>query len=370
MPNEEVLVEILECEQNTQIAHLILNSPETLNSLTLNMVNLISDLLDAWEQDPQIKMILISGSGEKAFCAGGDIRALYESMCDENGPIFAEEFFESEYRLDYRLHNYPKPIISILDGIVMGGGAGLMFASSYKITTERTRFAMPEIGVGLFPDVGFTHEIKKLPKGLGLYIMLTATNLNAADTAFCKLTNSALNSNDFDEFYTDIKQLAWVDNHDENIKLLDSLINQKKYLTNTQSFPKSKIKEELSTIQKLTKGDDLVTVVKNIFSYDTEDEWYAKGKQTIKNGSPTSAHLIWLQCQNSPKLNLKEVFLFELNLAIQITRQGDFKEGVRALIIDKDNNPDWKFNSIENVSQDWVKEHIKLAWESNPLEDL
>ena len=133
---------------------------------------------------------------------------------------------------------------------------------------------------------------------------------------------------------------------------------------------KSKIKEELSTIQKLTKGDNLVTVVKNIFSYDTEDEWYAKGKQTIKNGSPTSAHLIWLQCQNSPKLNLKEVFLFELNLAIQITRQGDFKEGVRALIIDKDNTPDWKFDSIENVSQDWVKEHIKLAWESNPLEDL
>ena len=97
MPNEEVLVEILECEQNTQIAHLILNSPETLNSLTLNMVNLISDLLDAWEQDSQIKMILISGSGEKAFCAGGDIRALYESMCDENGPIFAEEFFETRY---------------------------------------------------------------------------------------------------------------------------------------------------------------------------------------------------------------------------------------------------------------------------------
>ena len=194
--------------------------------------------------------------------------------------------------------------------------------------------------------------------------------MNAADTAFCNLTNSTLNSNDFDEFYTDIKQLAWVDNHDENIKLLDSLINQKKYLTNTQSFPKSKIKEELSTIQKLTKGDNLVTVVKNIFSYDTEDEWYAKGKQTIKNGSPTSAHLIWLQCQNSPKLNLKEVFLFELNLAIQITRQGDFKEGVRALIIDKDNTPDWKFDSIENVSQDWVKEHIKLAWESNPLEDL
>ena len=170
----------------------------------------------------------------------------------------------------------------------MGGGAGLMFASSYKITTERTRFAMPEIGVGLFPDVGFTHEIKKLPEGLGLYIMLTATNLNAADTAFCNLTNSTLNSNDFDEFYTDIKQLAWVDNHDENIKLLDSLINQK-ILNKHSEFSKKQNKRGTFNNSKFTKGDNLVTVVKNIFSYDTEDEWYAKGKQTIKNGSPTFA---------------------------------------------------------------------------------
>ena len=154
MPNDQLIVERLRCQNDTEIGHITLNSPETLNSLTLNMVNEISDLLDQWELDPQIKMILISGAGEKAFCAGGDIRALYESMCSPEGPIFAETFFESEYRLDYKIHNFQKPIISILDGIVMGGGAGLMFASTYKIATERTKFAMPEIGVGLFPDVG------------------------------------------------------------------------------------------------------------------------------------------------------------------------------------------------------------------------
>ena len=126
MPNDELLVEILECQNDTKIGHITLNSPETLNSLTLNMVNEISNLLDKWEADPKIKMIIIGGSGDKAFCAGGDIRALYESMCSPDGPIFAETFFESEYRLDYKLHNFPKPIISIIDGIVMGGGAGLM----------------------------------------------------------------------------------------------------------------------------------------------------------------------------------------------------------------------------------------------------
>ena len=370
MPDDELLVEMLECQNDTKIGHIVLNSPETLNSLTLNMVNQISDLLDQWEKSTQIKMVFISGSGEKAFCAGGDIRALYESMCSNEGPVFAEDFFESEYRLDYKLHNYSKPVISILDGIVMGGGAGLMFASSYKIATERTRFAMPEIGVGLFPDVGFTHEIKKLPKGVGLYIMLTATNLHATDTNFCKLTDGILNSKDFDSFYKDMKSLAWKSNYEDNIKLLDSVINQKKYSVGIRDIPESKIEKELIKIQKLTKGSNLVSVVADILSNSSEDDWYRKGKQSLQNGSPTSAHLIWLQCENSLKLNLKEVFLFELNLAVQITRKGDFKEGVRALIIDKDNNPKWKFNSIEKVSQDWINEHTKSAWETNPLEDL
>ena len=120
MPNDELLVEILECQNKTKIGHITLNSPETLNSLTLNMVNEISYLLDKWELDPEIKMIILSGSGEKAFCAGGDIRALYESMCSSEGPIFAEKFFESEYRLDFKMHKFSKPIISILDGIHTG----------------------------------------------------------------------------------------------------------------------------------------------------------------------------------------------------------------------------------------------------------
>ena len=119
MPDDELLIEILECENDTCIGHITLNSPETLNSLTLNMVNEMSLLLDKWEVDPNIKMVILSGSDEKAFCAGGDIRALYESMCSSKGPIFAEKFFESEYRLDYKMHRYSKPIISILDGIVM-----------------------------------------------------------------------------------------------------------------------------------------------------------------------------------------------------------------------------------------------------------
>ena len=211
MPNDQLIVDTLRCQDDTEIGYITLNSPETLNSLTLDMVNEISDLLDQWEFDPKIKMILISGAGEKAFCAGGDIRALYESMCSPEGPIFAETFFESEYRLDYKIHNFPKPIVSILDGIVMGGGAGLMFASTFKIATERTRFAMPEIGVGLFPDVGFTSVIKDLPEGLGLYIMLTASQLNASDMRFCNLVDSCLSHTKMEDFLLGVVKMAWHD---------------------------------------------------------------------------------------------------------------------------------------------------------------
>ena len=370
MPNDQLIVKILKCQNDTEIGHITLNSPETLNSLTLNMVNEISDLLDQWEVDPKIKMILISGAGEKAFCAGGDIRALYESMCSPEGPIFAETFFESEYRLDYKIHNFSKPIISILDGIVMGGGAGLMFASTYKIATERTRFAMPEIGVGLFPDVGFTSVIKDLPKGLGLYIMLTASQLNASDMRFCNLVDSCLSYTKMQDFLLDVLEVAWQDDINENLALLDPILKRSSYLKEVENFPSSKVEGELEKIQSMTNEDNLIKIVDNIMGHTIEDEWFTRGKESLMKGSPTSAHLIWLQHLNSSNLSLKEVFNFELNLAIQITRIGDFKEGIRALIIDKDNKPKWKYDSIKNVQQAWIDKHTDLAWEINPLEDL
>ena len=370
MPNDELIVEILKCQNDTEIGYITLNSPETLNSLTLNMVNDISDLLDQWEINPKIKMILIGGTGEKAFCAGGDIRALYDSMCSPEGPIFAENFFESEYRLDYKIHNFSKPIISILDGIVMGGGAGLMFASTYKIATERTKFAMPEIGVGLFPDVGFTSVIKDLPEGLGLYIMLTASQLNASDMLLCNIVNSRLSYLKIEDFLLDVLKVAWKNEINENLTLLDSLLKSSSYLRKAETFPASKIEKELEKIQAMTNEDNLMKVVDNIMSNAIEDEWFKKGKESLKKGSPTSAHLIWLQHLNSSNLSLKEVFNFELNLAIQVTRIGDFKEGIRALIIDKDNKPNWKYDSIKEVQQAWVDKHTDLAWKINPLENL
>ena len=171
MPDTDlVLVKELKAKNGSKIGHITLNSEETLNSLTLSMVDIIHSQLSEWEKEKNIVAVILEGVGDKAFCAGGDIRALYESMVQSpGGPNpFAEAFFEREYRLDYKIHKYSKPIICWVDGITMGGGVGLMLGCDYRFSTERTRFAMPEIGVGLFPDVGFTYFIDKLPKNLSL----------------------------------------------------------------------------------------------------------------------------------------------------------------------------------------------------------
>lgn len=370
MSDEEILFEVIECMGNTQVGHIKLNAPRTLNSLTLSMVKKISALLDGWERDPDIKMILITGNGEKAFCAGGDIRALYESICSKEGPIYADNFFEAEYRLDYKIHQYSKPVITIVDGIVMGGGAGLMFASSYRIATERTRFSMPEMGIGLFPDVGFTFEIKNFPEGVALFIMLTAANLNASDTGFCNITNQIIHSDDLTKFFDSLTTTTWGDSSKENHGLLDSLLNKKEFKANLVDLKESKIEKELSTIQSLTNERDLVGVVDKILSYSTDDQWFLKGKGVIQNGCPTTAHLIWLQNEKSSQLDLKEVFKFELTMATNVARNGEFKEGVRALIIDKDNKPNWKHSSIASVASSWVDEHLVPIWNQHPLEDL
>ena len=200
--------------------------------------------------------------------------------------------------------------------------------------------------------------------------MLTASQLNASDMRFCNLVDSCLSYTKMQDFLLDVLEVAWQDDVDENLALLDPILKRSSYLKEVENFPFSKVEGELEKIQSMTNEDNLIRIIDNIMSNSTEDEWFKKGKESLMKGSPTSAHLIWLQHLNSSSLSLKEVFNFELNLAIQITRRGDFREGIRALIIDKDNKPNWKYDSIKDVQQSWLDKHTDLAWKTNPLEDL
>ena len=374
MPDTDlVLVKELKAENGSKIGHITLNSEETLNSLTLSMVDIIHSQLSEWEKEKNIVAVILEGAGDKAFCAGGDIRALYESMVQNpGGPNpFAEAFFEREYRLDYKIHKYSKPIICWVDGITMGGGVGLMLGCDYRFSTERTRFAMPEIGVGLFPDVGFTYFIDTLPKNIGLYMMLTATQLNAADTQLVGLTNNYISVTAKDSFEKEITELDWSDDLQKNSEILDLCIkNFKEMPLSKEGFPESQLESRLESVQALMSADNLVDTSKNILTNSTPDEWFKRGIKGLVNGCPTSAHIIWEQCNFEKSKNLKEVFKFELDLAIQITRHPDFTEGIRAVIIEKDNQPQWSYAEINKLPREWIEEHLEPAWNKNPLDDL
>ena len=374
MPDKDlVLIKELKARNGTKIGQITLNSEETLNSLTLSMVDTIESQLTNWEKESDVVAVMIEGAGDRAFCAGGDIRALYNSMVQNpGGPNpFAEAFFEREYRLDYKIHTYSKPVICWVDGITMGGGVGLMLGCKYRLSNERTRFAMPEIGVGLFPDVGFTHFIDKLPKGVGLYMMLTATQLNAADTQMIGLTNNYISITVKDIFEKEITQLDWSDDLLKNIEILDLFIKHfKEKSLSKKGFPEPQLESRLKLVQTLTNENTLEEVTKSILTNSSEDKWFRNGINGLQNGCPTSAYIIWEQCNFKKSTDLKEVFKFELDLAIQVTRHPDFTEGIRAVIIEKDNQPQWRYPEINNLPREWVEGHLAPAWEKNPLDNL
>ena len=191
-----VLFETLIAENGCQIGVITLNAEKTLNALSLDMIDLMAEQLALWSTDDNIALVLMQAAGEKAFCAGGDLQNLYQSMLTHHASVdkddvranqYACDFFNREYRLDYLIHTYPKPILCWGHGIVMGGGIGLMAGASHRVVTEKSRLAMPEIGIGLFPDVGGSYFLNRMPGKLGLFLALTGAMVNAADAKFTKL---------------------------------------------------------------------------------------------------------------------------------------------------------------------------------------
>mgnify|MGYP003666800678 CR=1 FL=1 len=212
MSDAPVIVEVVECA-GRKLGHLTLNVPKTLNSLTLPMVDTLQEQLDAWRDDPEIGAIFIDGSGEKAFCAGGDVQALHRSAtATPGGPCEeAEAFFAREYRMNYTLHPYPKPIICWGHGIVMGGGLGVMAGCSHRVVTEATRIAMPEVTIALFPDVGGSWFLNHMPGKSGQFLALTGASINAADAVFTGLADRFIASEHKGAVLEQLRRSNWAD---------------------------------------------------------------------------------------------------------------------------------------------------------------
>ncbi|MCL1127254.1 enoyl-CoA hydratase/isomerase family protein [Shewanella surugensis] len=369
LSTSDVLFSTLPTEDGRLIGHISLNCEAALNALNLEMAAAMLVQLGRWKLDPSIVCVVLEGAGEKAFCAGGDVRAIYHAgvKAPEEVTQEAMAFFEQEYRLDYLLHTFGKPVIVWGDGIVMGGGLGLMMGASHRIVTERSRIAMPEVTIGLYPDVGGSYFLNRMPGKVGLFLGLTAYQMNTADALYVGIGRHSLRSQDKMAMLEALKRLPWQSAASDHHQMLDTLFGELQSLEIGQSV----LRQQRLKIDALMAGE-LSEIVNRAKNEQPDDIWLQKALHTFLKGSPLSWSLIYAQSQLSAELSLADIFQFELGLSANCSAFGDFKEGVRALLIDKDRTPLWQFPQLDEHCEAAANRLLTSPWENqiHPLGDL
>lgn len=328
------------------VAMIVLNRPKALNSLSHEMVRAIGEKLMKWKTDRNVSIVIIKGAGTKGFCAGGDIKTLYEARSSESAMRKAEGFFEVEYETDLSIYQFPKPIIAFLDGIVMGGGVGLTYGASHRIVTERTKWAMPEMNIGFFPDVGGAYFLNKAPGHLGRYLALTASVIQAPDVLYMNGADIFMQSDTMQLFNEKVEHTDWSEGKiDEK---LDQLIDE--YRTQPSQVSK------LASFQKeIDRHFAFVTVEAILESLDREgSDFCTKTKEQLLAKSPFSLKITLKQLTDGKNKTLKQCFETDLLLAKNFLRHGDFYEGVRSILIDRDHLPDYEYKHVSEVTVDTV----------------
>src|SRR5690625_3556527 len=360
-----VLSTVLDTAGPEKVAMATLNRPDTLNGLTLEMCHELTRLLEQWEDDPTIAFVILRGAGERSFCAGGDLHSLYASMQENterdawnNGS--AREFFDVAYRLDYLTHRYGKPILCWGSGIVMGGGVGLMIGASHRVVTDTTRFAMPEISIGLFPDVGGTWMLSRLPDGIGMFLALTGAQLGSADCELLGLADYTLAADSYEALLQRLQAQKWDDGMAYNHAQLRRLLLEKRPADAGTPGP---LEQHYTEIRQRCGGNDLDVVDQALRAFaNHQDPWLQRAAKTYMRGSPGSARLSFILLKHARFMTLAEVFGLEYIVSLNCGVQGDLQEGIRALIIDKDKSPRWNPATLEEASHRWVQRFFELPW--------
>lgn len=329
-----------------------LNNTRALNALTLGMFRAIEEQLLAWQAQSDVACLIFHADSEKAFCAGGDVKNLVSELRTTGGLECATEFFAVEYFVDYLIHRYSKPVLCWADGITMGGGIGLMNGASSRVVTERTIMAMPEMSIGLYPDVGGTYFLNRMPKGLGLFLGLTSARFNGTDAVAIGMADFEIRSDKKATVLAGLKDLPWTTDGLKNRRLLRRHLESFAESTQAKS---SEILHRLHVIQSLTAKESLEEVDKALRAWKHDDPWIHDAIQNYLSGSPTSAKVIFEQLSRGKPLSLKETFLREWDMSLNFCARADFLEGVRARLIDKDQTPRWNPATLDAVSDEEVE---------------
>lgn len=370
-----VLFEERSAANGARIGIATLNAARTLNGFSLPMAHLLRERLDAWASDDGIALVVLQGAGEKAFCAGGDLHSLYRSMCgyreaghsDIRDNAYALEFFDVEYRVDHAIHTYAKPILCWGHGIVMGGGIGLMSGASHRVVSERSKLAFPEITVGLFPDVGGSWLLPRVPRRGGLFLALTGAPLNAGDAIYAGMADIHIAEAQREAVFAALTEVHWSNDARRNHVQLSALLQE--HASDAVTGP---LLRHAAAIDSLCEGEQLDAIVAAILALQTDDPWLQTAQATLAAGAPGSARLAFELQRRVAGASLAEVYRLEYVTALHCAAHGDFAEGIRALLIDKDRNPQWQPRTLAEASEAWAAGFFVSPWSTatHPLADL
>ena len=321
------------CRVESGVGRITLNRPKALHALTLVMCEDMIDALSIWRYDEAVQAILIDHSGERGFCAGGDIRMLAESGAGD--AVAARKFFHTEYRLNHLLFTYPKPVLAVMDGVTMGGGVGLSLPADVRIATERTTFAMPETGIGLFPDVGGGWFLPRLPGKAGLWLALTGARIKAADCCALGIATHYMPAGRVEVF-----KAALLDHPGSVAAALAGFVEDAGH---------PPLAAHQADIDRLFGAGDVEAILANLAV--EPGEWAAAQLATLKTKSPQTLKVAWRQLRTGAALDdFAANMAMEYRIGSRVVRRHDFLEGVRAVIIDKDNAPSWDPPTVAAVS--------------------
>lgn len=345
------MTEDIRIETTDGAGHVLLNRPKALNALTLPMIRAMAPALRDWAADPAVRAVIIRGEGDRAFCAGGDVRAIYEAGRngrDGSADHPTRAFFREEYQLNHQIHRFPKPYVALMDGITMGGGVGLSVHGSHRIVTERTMFAMPETAIGLFPDVGATWFLTRCPDRLGTYLALTGARLKGADVLAADPAAHFVPSARIGELEAAIRGGADADEAVARVKATPGPGTLDPHRdTIRRCFAHGSVEDILDALSR--DGGD--------FARETRDG--------LLHRSPTSLRVVLEQMKRGEGLSIEDALRMEYRLVQRCMDGHDFFEGIRAVLVDKDHAPKWRPARLEEVSADLVDSHFQVPAEGD-----
>lgn len=317
-------------ERNGKAGIVTLNRPRALNALNHSMVKALAKALKAWERDPEVALVVVKAEG-RAFCAGGDIMHVYEGRKTGRPPV---EFFADEYRLNAHIARFSKPYVSLIDGIVMGGGVGISFHGSHRVMTENAQFAMPEVGIGFFPDVGGSHLLPDLGGSFGMYLGLTGNRIRYGDALWSGLATHTVQAEYLQGL---IERLA--ETGDAGLAL-------------REVFKPAKRETDPAVLQSIAthfSRPSLVELVGSLERAAATDEFAAKTLATMRTRSPTSLGVTFRQVAAGSTLSMDECMRMEFRIVNRMLAGHDFYEGIRAVLVDKGSTPLWRPATLEEL---------------------